>query len=1056
MSGIILIRILHIVNFIFVYLSLTVCAYQLKLPREYVAFSGDLDVHYQIPSGVTLSNAFIRVALMRNGRDEEITNLGINSRYNNGTQTISCGILEIAGQYEFQMYMYSGGPLLKRQVLIVRWPNITLRLPEYHYAQSSSVHVKYYSSAKCNPKLNRYGFDMILEYAKDSSAISVTGNPEILDTQSFSNLASNNTSIELKCTFFNLSGTYRISLLSPSSAISMVSRSNLMLTSLNPAYKINILSDTIFPCNTRLIVHYTLPQCPGDKGYNKIRIYMLRRKSSGSLAAPVDRLYMKEHAVDPDKTSFLASCEMFKTQAIGYCFQLVSLARHGILINQTEVCLSAHPNSVLPVDGGWGQWSEWSECSTTCGPGEQNRYRMCNSPTPNFGGAFCEGFGVQRRNCDKFCPDDIPMTPLHSPKIDEECACGCHLATEHGEIVASGRCSRTSKWLITVPKHHVIKLTFNYLSLYENKQWVKVRNGDSPSSDLIFFSDGRSNIKHVTSTGNQMLVEFFSEPDDSDDSSNLVLFPLVPTKPIHVHGFIASFSSNRTATTAPVSILPVHNTNEPSIWESTVTIVGIALCGLVVITAISFVIYHRTCHRRLHKYAMAAHEESPKRMCKSTSMPSSTSRESHHGIEIEHDMEIPLTGINGAADKKPRAKTPGSTRSKGSITSACSSGVKKLKTKADIEYGGSCRASPLTPNRDYSQVPQTSSPKRKHRLRDKSTDSEQNMSLFKTSPLTKAKVPRSPKVHPSPRLSKLRSAPNHPSVDDKDSLPTKQDMLSSRFGSLDHGNKRFVMGSDYTPTNSIKSPPSEDLKTDCETPTNIDNTVLLRKHGRLKGDTESDQQKDLTIKGDITLKDFGKSSDAIDRKPASGTSDDSTNSVDKENTPLMTTSFIENGTKPRRPTSLTESYSKMSLASALSRGSIEGARSDTPKDKSSINSSDDRQNALPKPDGQSPKSQRLESVKTDSRNSSPSKTSKTSTPKSVQSLRSDVTDNGSKTKSPARSIDTPSDVIELEYDDFIDMDDTYSYFDPIETEKLNWHGVERVKVKTPKEDKQCK
>lgn len=418
-------------------------------------------------------------------------------------------------------------------------------------------------------------------------------------------------------------------------------------------------------------------------------------------------------------------------------------------------------------------------------------------------------------------------------------------------------------------------------------------------------------------------------------------------------------------------------------------------------------------------------------------------------------MEIPLTGgANGAVDKKQKAKTPGSTRSKGSISSACSSGVKKFKTKADIEYGGSNRASPLTPNRDYNLIPQKSSPKRKHKLRDRPSDSEQNMSLFRTSPLTKAKVPRSPKIHPSPKINKHRSAQNS-SADDKDSLRTKQDMLSTRFGSLDRENRRVVMGSDYTPTNSIKSPPSDSVKTDCETPTNIDNNVILRKHGKLKVDNEQDKQKDVTIKGDINLKDFGKSTDDIDRKPASGTSDDSTNSGDKDSASQMTTSFIENGAKPRRPTSLTESYSKMSIASAMSRGSIEGARNynDTPKDKSSINSSDDRQNALPKPDGQSPKSQRLETVKTDSKTSSPSKTSKASTPRSVRSVRSDNTDTGSKTKSPARSINTPSDVIELEYDDFIDMDDTYSYFDPIETEKLTWHGVERVKVKTPKEEK---
>ncbi|XP_053398685.1 uncharacterized protein LOC123556486 [Mercenaria mercenaria] len=709
--------------------------------------------------------------------------------------------------------------------------------------------------------------------------------------------------------------------------------------------------------------------------------------------------------------------------------------------------------SVLPIDGGWSAWSQWSECSATCGPGEQSRYRMCDSPTPNFGGAFCHGDSIQRKDCDQFCPDSIPMTPLHTPKVDSACACGCHMTREQGEIIASGRCTGTSKWLISLQKNYVINLSFSYLSFYQDKQWVKVRNGGTPDSDLIAFTDGRTNIYHVTSTTNQMLIEFYTEPDSSGGNTNLAIYPLKPEKQIHVHGFIAKFTSNITDINAmPVSAEPVRNSREPSIWESTVTIVGIALCGLVVIAALSFVIYHRMCHYRQHKYAMAAHEESPKRMCKSTSM-SSPSHESHHGIEIEHDMEMPLTGIHNGADKK-RAKTPGSTRSKGSLTSTCSNKGKKLRTKADVEHGGSCRASPLTPNRDYCQVPQDGSPRRKHRVHELTQESENNMSLFRTSPLTKPKVPRSPKVHPSPKLKKQKSVTS-PTNEDCDTLRTKHDMLSKRFGSLERENQRVVMGSDHTPTNSVKSPPSDSSRTECETPTNIDNGVIYRNHARFKNSLQSDKNNHRDHPNDITLTELTKSERDNDRKPASGTSDDSA-SAEKETGSNMTTSFIENGTKPRRPTSLTESYSKMSIASAVSRGSIEGARNgiESSKDKLSVTSSDDRQNALPKPDGQSPKSQRLETVKVEPKNSSPTKTSKASTPRSVRSVKSDTTDNSNNTKSPARSINTPSDVIELEYDDFIDMDDTYSYFDPIVTEQLTFHGVERVAVKTPKTPKQ--
>lgn len=152
-----------------------------------------------------------------------------------------------------------------------------------------------------------------------------------------------------------------------------------------------------------------------------------------------------------------------------------------------------------------------------------------------------------------FLSDSIPFTPLHSPNIDSACACGCHMKSDQGEIVASGRCSGTSKWLITAQEYHFIKLKFSYFSLYQDKQWVKVRNGGAADSDLIAFSDGRNNIRHVTSTTNQMLVEFYTEPDGGDGNSNLAIYPTDPQKPIHVHGFIASFTSNRKST----SIFPL-------------------------------------------------------------------------------------------------------------------------------------------------------------------------------------------------------------------------------------------------------------------------------------------------------------------------------------------------------------------------------------------------------------------------------------------------------------------------------------------------------------------
>ena len=141
------------------------------------------------------------------------------------------------------------------------------------------------------------------------------------------------------------------------------------------------------------------------------------------------------------------------------------------------------------------------------------------------------------------------MTPLHYPDVDPGCPCGCEVHEPEGEIIASGRCEQIARWLLVTEENFYIKLKFKYFNLYENKQWVKIRNGGNTDSDLIAFSDGRSRLTHVTSTSNRMLIEFYTESPKKgailkNGSLPINIYPLKPTKAVHVHGFIASFSSN--------------------------------------------------------------------------------------------------------------------------------------------------------------------------------------------------------------------------------------------------------------------------------------------------------------------------------------------------------------------------------------------------------------------------------------------------------------------------------------------------------------------------------
>ncbi|KAL3872460.1 hypothetical protein ACJMK2_040384 [Sinanodonta woodiana] len=60
-----------------------------------------------------------------------------------------------------------------------------------------------------------------------------------------------------------------------------------------------------------------------------------------------------------------------------------------------------------PIDGGWSSWSIYTSCSLTCGNGTVSRFRSCNHPSPQHGGAACHGLANETHECNIVpCPVD--------------------------------------------------------------------------------------------------------------------------------------------------------------------------------------------------------------------------------------------------------------------------------------------------------------------------------------------------------------------------------------------------------------------------------------------------------------------------------------------------------------------------------------------------------------------------------------------------------------------------------------------------------------------------
>ncbi|XP_041347701.1 coadhesin-like isoform X2 [Gigantopelta aegis] len=91
-----------------------------------------------------------------------------------------------------------------------------------------------------------------------------------------------------------------------------------------------------------------------------------------------------------------------------------------------------------PIDGGWTEFTEWTdydECPVLCGNAtkKQHRERDCTNPTPQYGGAECEGADSEdqfvtcnEEACGDRCPKDT-VTYLSHPDNDQrfyQCANG--------------------------------------------------------------------------------------------------------------------------------------------------------------------------------------------------------------------------------------------------------------------------------------------------------------------------------------------------------------------------------------------------------------------------------------------------------------------------------------------------------------------------------------------------------------------------------------------------------------------------------------------------------
>ncbi|CAG2247818.1 HMCN [Mytilus edulis] len=79
----------------------------------------------------------------------------------------------------------------------------------------------------------------------------------------------------------------------------------------------------------------------------------------------------------------------------------------GLFCNGSNTdSLTCNEGACPTVNGSWGAWFNYSDCSVSCGGGTKFRQRYCDSPYPQYGGLDCEGTAIESRLCNE---DDCPV-----------------------------------------------------------------------------------------------------------------------------------------------------------------------------------------------------------------------------------------------------------------------------------------------------------------------------------------------------------------------------------------------------------------------------------------------------------------------------------------------------------------------------------------------------------------------------------------------------------------------------------------------------------------------
>ncbi|XP_054708448.1 thrombospondin type-1 domain-containing protein 1-like [Uloborus diversus] len=545
--------------------------YWIWAAEHHIALSGAVEVRYRIPS----SGPELRLQLVQveNDEDKLLAKRDVPPNFVNGKVAFLCRVFERAGVFAFRLVTSKEDKVVARtKNMDVRWPEVTIHVPHVVETYSSNVSVILsVNSVQCKP---RGGYTAFIDLIFEGSSPVTWQQPTVLTSKELTSWMWNATfDIVLDCEYFDREGNYTVRVRTSLPNAPIVAVSDPIQVIWSRRYSVSVAKSSVQPCDGSLSVIYRYPRCILDQ--DRIRVY--GKAPKGSLK------YIRESRIITGKHSTKLSCDIFQDDYQEYCFSFVSTARNGAVFDLKTHCLPTltETDSVFEK---WSEWGAWSECSSTCGSGTQNRFRLCIT---SHNGSKCTGRAVQSQKCnEKPCPAAV-QTTTEEPAI-WKCSCSCEKNITDKMLIKIlfSSCDTeinliAQAWPLGQVLVEVQKLVFPSTENY----WLTVRDGKSSLGPVLAMLDPSSNHQPVHSLTGVIRLEIHASNTTLREVEITCLF----TRTEIPRASLAMIGQNLDESLSP-RLSAVH-----------VTIIMLASVLGVTIICLAFVYLYRQCKLKVTK-----------------------------------------------------------------------------------------------------------------------------------------------------------------------------------------------------------------------------------------------------------------------------------------------------------------------------------------------------------------------------------------------------------------------------------------------------------------------